>query len=209
MRTVQKTPVGRESSLGQEASVETRLLDAALVCVARYGVAKTTLDDVAREAGCARATVYRYFGNKRQLLDCAVAREGDRIVAEIGRSAAEAATLEDALVAMATSAAHELGEHPALSFVVEHEPELVLPMLTFDGGNRFLSGASDSLAPMLARFVPAERAPDGAEWIARVFLSHFGEQAATIPMTDATQVRELVHDFVIPALTNVSSHQRG
>ena len=45
-----------------------RVLDAALTCVARVGLAKTTLDDVAREAGCARATVYRCFSGKQQLL---------------------------------------------------------------------------------------------------------------------------------------------
>jgi len=45
----------------QLAPQAARVLDAALTCVGRVGLAKTTLDDVAREAGCARATVYRYF----------------------------------------------------------------------------------------------------------------------------------------------------
>ena len=52
-----------------------RLLDAACTCIARVGVAKTTLDDVAREAGCSRATLYRYFPGKQQLLGALVARE--------------------------------------------------------------------------------------------------------------------------------------
>ncbi len=52
-----------------------RVLDAALTCVGRVGLAKTTLDDVAREAGCARATVYRCFANKQQLLVALVGRE--------------------------------------------------------------------------------------------------------------------------------------
>ena len=43
-------------------------LDAALACVARVGVAKTTLDDVAKEAGCARATVYRCFPGRLALM---------------------------------------------------------------------------------------------------------------------------------------------
>ena len=45
-----------------------RILDAALACIARVGVGKTTLDDVAREAGCARATVYRCFPGRQALL---------------------------------------------------------------------------------------------------------------------------------------------
>jgi AcrR family transcriptional regulator len=46
-------------------SIEDRAVRATLACVARHGLAKTTFDDVAREAGCARATLYRYFGGKR------------------------------------------------------------------------------------------------------------------------------------------------
>ena len=38
------------------APQEARLIDATLICLARWGVAKTTLDDVARQAGCSRAT---------------------------------------------------------------------------------------------------------------------------------------------------------
>src|SRR5690606_25473391 len=37
------------------------ILQAAVECLGRYGIAKTTVDDAAREAGVARATVYRHF----------------------------------------------------------------------------------------------------------------------------------------------------
>src|SRR6476660_9592213 len=46
-------------------AIEDRAVGATLACIARHGLAKTTFDDVAREAGCARATLYRYFGGKR------------------------------------------------------------------------------------------------------------------------------------------------
>ena len=52
-----------------------RVLDAALACVARVGVAKTTLDDVAKEAGCARATVYRCFPGRQALMRAVLDRE--------------------------------------------------------------------------------------------------------------------------------------
>src|SRR5262245_25031351 len=69
--------------------IEERAVRATLVCVARHGLAKTTFDDVAREAGCARATLYRYFGGKRQLVLITTAREAARIAASI-RAAADA-----------------------------------------------------------------------------------------------------------------------
>ena len=35
-------------------------MEGALVCIGRYGMAKTTVDDVARASGVSRATIYRY-----------------------------------------------------------------------------------------------------------------------------------------------------
>ena len=52
---------------GQESGLRSRLTEAGLVAFARYGYAKTTVDDVIRLAGTSRATFYRYFENKRAL----------------------------------------------------------------------------------------------------------------------------------------------
>ncbi|MBV9252708.1 MAG: helix-turn-helix transcriptional regulator, partial [Actinobacteria bacterium] len=51
-------------------ALDQRILDATLRCIGRWGVAKTTLEDVAREAGCSRATVYRAVpGGKDGLIE--------------------------------------------------------------------------------------------------------------------------------------------
>ncbi|MGZ8751666.1 MAG: TetR/AcrR family transcriptional regulator [Acidimicrobiia bacterium] len=197
------------------APPEDRILDATLVCLARYGVAKTTLDDVAREAGCARATVYRYFSGKQQLLLAAIEREGLRVLVAVDREAADATTLEDALIAMATTAARMLTDHGALQFVLAHEPEAILPAVTFEGGDRFLADAALALAPTFARFLPPARAERAAEWCTRVFLAYLGADDAPICMTDPDQVRDLVRDFVAPGLSvtvsqaTVSQSSRG
>ncbi len=137
------------------AAARERILAATLVSLARYGVAKTTLEDVAKEAGCARATVYRYFGGKQQLLDAVVTHESARVLAAVDAAAATEPTLEDALVAMGVTAAHAVLEHDALQFVLAHEPELVLPWITFDGADRFLAldgrGARADVRPLRAR----------------------------------------------------------
>ena len=41
------------------ADVRQRLVVAAYACVARHGMGKTTVEDIGREAGVSRATVYR------------------------------------------------------------------------------------------------------------------------------------------------------
>ena len=52
-----------------------RILAATMACLERFGVAKTTIDDVAREAGCSRATIYRNFPNRTALVSAAVDTE--------------------------------------------------------------------------------------------------------------------------------------
>src|SRR5260370_1328957 len=71
---------GMASSLTQRAErpaapreLEPRAVAALLSCVARQGLRKTTLEDVAREAGCGRATLYRHFARKQALLSTPVA----------------------------------------------------------------------------------------------------------------------------------------
>jgi AcrR family transcriptional regulator len=58
----------RHDTLGGTSSSSSHLIDATLQCIARWGVAKTGLDDVAREAGVSRATVYRAFPGGKDAL---------------------------------------------------------------------------------------------------------------------------------------------
>jgi AcrR family transcriptional regulator len=199
---------GGRSDAGSAAARD-RIIAATLVSLARYGVAKTTLEDVAKEAGCARATVYRYFGGKQQLLHVAIVHESQRILTAIDASAGPGLALEDALVAMATTAAHELLEHDALQFVLAHEPELILPFVTFDGSDRFLAVTAAALAPTFARFLPAADATRAAAWCTRIFLAYLGPDDGPVDMTDAREVRALVSDFIAPALRAPASQPTG
>ena len=53
----------------QGPSVRERVLEASLVCIGRYGLARTTVDGVAQAAGVSRATIYRHFpGGRDQIV---------------------------------------------------------------------------------------------------------------------------------------------
>jgi AcrR family transcriptional regulator len=198
-------------SLSQTSAggIEDRAVRATLNCVARHGLAKTTFDDVAREAGCARATLYRYFGGKRQLVRITVLREAARIAASVRGAADAESTFEDAVVAMVVCAAQELRDHEALQFLFAFEPELVLPHVTFDAGNRFLVGAGSAVAPALERFLPPERADRAGEWLARVVLTHAVSPTSPIDLTDEAAARALVRELVLPGLLASESHVGG
>lgn len=59
-----------------------RIIDAAERCFERWGAAKTSIDDVANEAGMSRATVYRYIRNRSELITALGIRAWDRASGE-------------------------------------------------------------------------------------------------------------------------------
>ena len=190
---------------GPVPGVETRAVAATLVCIARYGVGKTTIDDIAREAGCSRATLYRYFGGKQDLIAAAVRSEVERITAAARVEADAATSLEDAAVAILGTAGTALAEQPALRFVVTNEWELLLPHLTFAGGDRFLAAAGAAIAPALTRFLDTERAAcrgvDRPRRASRSGSRPPRRARSPIPRRSAPYVRS----FVLPALDSTPS----
>ncbi len=71
--------------------VRSRLLAATVVCLGRYGIAKTTVDDAAGEAGVSRATVYRTFPDgKDQLIAESITWAVGQFFAELAEVVADA-----------------------------------------------------------------------------------------------------------------------
>ena len=175
-----------------------RILDAALTCIGRVGLAKTTLDDVAREAGCARATVYRCFPNKQRLLSALVAREAAALRDVVVSAAASSETLGDAIATVLTTAVGALRGHQALAFIATHELELLLPFLAFEREDAVLRTAAALAAPAYTRFLNDADATRLGEWIARIALSYFFSPSESFEIGDVEHVRALIDDFVLP-----------
>jgi AcrR family transcriptional regulator len=57
-------------------------LDAAAACYLRFGVAKTTAADIARELGISRATLYRRFGSHEAIFLAVLTRESAAMAAD-------------------------------------------------------------------------------------------------------------------------------
>jgi len=186
-----------------EPTIRDRAVDATLACVARHGLAKLTVDDVAREAGCGRATIYREFGSKRALVSAVVNAEADRVVGVLREVAASADSLEDAVVAILVTVGREVDSHEALQFVAAFEPGLLVPHLTFGGADRFLAWSASRLAPCFETFVPAADTLRTAEWVTRVALVLWCSPTASatpVVLGDAESVRPFVRQFVLPGI---------
>lgn len=175
-----------------------RAAAATLACVARFGLTKLTVDDVAREVGCSRATLYRAFPSKRALVESAVAREADRIVAVVSAAGTAAATLDDAVTDVIVVGARELRSVAALTFLADHEPEVLHPHLSFAGGDRFYAAAARRLAPVFARWcADPERA---AEWVVRLGLTLVWSAHPPVDAGDPAAMHAYVSTFVTPGM---------
>src|SRR5579871_5233313 len=62
---------------------EDRLLDAAARLLVRWGYRKTTIDDVAREAGVGKGTIYLHWKDKNSLFRAAILRAQTRMTDDI------------------------------------------------------------------------------------------------------------------------------
>jgi AcrR family transcriptional regulator len=58
---------------------------AAMACFERWGVARTRMEDIAREAGIARTVLYRHFASKDALQQAVMVRHIERRAAELHR----------------------------------------------------------------------------------------------------------------------------
>ena len=82
------------------SSTRDQILDATERLIGVLGYAKTTVDDVAREAGVGKRTIYVYFPSKEEVVLCTIDRIVDRLVARLRGHAAAPGPAADRLRAV-------------------------------------------------------------------------------------------------------------
>jgi AcrR family transcriptional regulator len=174
-----------------------RLLGATYACVARFGLGKTTIDDVVKEAGVSRATIYRQFpGGRDELLLETVGWELGNYFTQLADHVRDAPNLDELLQRGLTFAHRSVAEHEVLRKIMDTEPERLLPLLTTES-TRTLPFIADFLQPYLRREAEAGRLRAGvdldraAEYLARAILSLIGAPGRW-DLDDSRQVAELV-----------------
>ncbi|MFH1865911.1 MAG: TetR/AcrR family transcriptional regulator [Candidatus Eisenbacteria bacterium] len=73
------------------------ILDVAARLFARYGLRKTTVADVVRNAGVARATVYKHFSTKEDIFRAVIHREIGDIMSTVRQAVEEEGTARERL----------------------------------------------------------------------------------------------------------------
>ena len=189
-----------------DLTVRERILEATYACVARYGLAKTTIEDAAREARLSRATVYRYFpGGKEQLVREVIAWEMGRFFGRLAEAVAGATDFGHLLEEALFFAHRAVEDHAVLQKILVTEPERLLPQLTVES-QRVLAFIAAFLVPYLEReqLRPGMTPERAAEYVSRMLLSFIGQQGRW-DLGDRAQVARLVRSELLPGVLDVTS----
>jgi len=161
-----------------------RILDAAGELFTERGPAGVHMGEVARAAGCSRATLYRYFSDRRELQLAYVHREARRIGSLVARETASVDGREARLVTAVSSAVRNVRGTPLLAAWFGSDGAAV----TAD-----LVASSEVLQTLGLGFVDD---PLAARWLLRVVVS-----LLLMPGRDEEEERELVRRYVAPLVT--------
>lgn len=172
------------------ADTRERILRAAIRQCEEVGLRRTTMEDIARRARLARATLYRHFESKDALVRAVILAEAQRFfdaldVAIAGRKRSEERLVEG--FAFALQYAHD---HALLQKLLRNEPETLLPYLL--GDSRLIRLATDAVAQRIESSridTPSPR--ETAELAVRLVLSLALSPESSLGADDAEGARRL------------------
>jgi AcrR family transcriptional regulator len=186
------------------SSARERLLDAADRCLRTTGIRRTTVGQIAEDAGVSRAWLYRLFPDKMSLVGAALLRGDEEFWAE-ARLQVEAA---DGLAAQVAAAVAFSRSHQPGALVLqlkEAEPEAFAAVVG-SGLRQILPGMSSFWHPYLERArARGEVRGDldiarAAEWILRMVISLVTTPGDAVDIDDPAQVRAFLTDFLVAGL---------
>jgi AcrR family transcriptional regulator len=181
----------------------TRILEAAEVCIRRYGLRRVSMGDVAEAAGLSRGSVYNHFQDREALIDAVLERAADRFVARSETSVKRRRTLAGQ-VAEAAAFIRTHGNDPNLTLTPADE-ELFATLLT---------ARADGLVARWVEFwlpylADAQRRGEvragldrrrASEWIVRLLLSLVVMPSSVVDLDDPDAVRAYMQEFVVRGL---------
>jgi AcrR family transcriptional regulator len=80
--------------IAHQNEIQDRILDATERLLARYGYLKMTMEDIAREAGVGRRTIYLHFPSKEAVALSSIDRIVDRLLEKLGEVAASSEPID-------------------------------------------------------------------------------------------------------------------
>ncbi|KUI30715.1 TetR/AcrR family transcriptional regulator [Mycobacterium sp. GA-2829] len=170
--------------------VADRILDAAERLFAERDAAGVGMNDIARAAGCSRATLYRYFDSRDTLHTAYVHRQAQRLYRTLADEVGGITDPAERLVEGTLVTLRSVRENPALS-------SWFAPTARPIGGE--WAARSEVVAAMAEAFVRSLGTQNGtarrARWLVRVLTS-----LLLFPGRDEADERAMLVEFVAPVL---------
>ena len=192
------------NAAGERRDRREDLLAAAARRFVAVGLRKTTMEDIAREAGAGKATLYRHFSNKDAVIDALLDREAERFGRELEVAAGAHADAPTRIEAAFLAGVGFFVEHPVLTKGRDEEPGLLLPRITANGGPLVQRGFA-LFTELIAAGVdsgelrPVEP-PAAAEVVVRLILSYFSFPPMHVRVDDPDEAQRFAHGLVAGAL---------
>jgi AcrR family transcriptional regulator len=188
-----------------DEGTRSRVLRAVVACAGRVGLSRITVEEVARESGVSRASVYRHFpGGRDQLVDEAITWEVGQFLTRLAAAVEDAPDFATRLEWGLSFAHRAIEEHEVLQKVLETEPGGLLPHLR-DTTPLVLAVIRDYLRPYLdcERLRPGVDADEAAEYLARMIMSFMATQGSW-RLDDPAEVRDLVRSEFLAGVLEVT-----
>lgn len=186
------------------SSTRDRLLDAAEACIRRTGIRRTTVAQIAEQAGVSRAWLYRLFPDKNALIGAALMRGDEDFWAQAHAVVGAAGDLADQVAAAVTfSRAEKPGA--LLLLLQQAEPEATAAVVG-SGLRHMVPGLAGFWHPYLeAAQARGEVRADldvaqASEWVLRIVISLVTVAGDTVDIDDPADVRTFLRAFLVAGL---------
>lgn len=208
MRAATESLISRAFTAGpvpadESDEIRNRLLDAAYEQFSRFGIQRSTMEDVARRANVSRITVYRRFTGKDELVEQVVLRQFRRYFHQFSAEVRRANSLEERVAAGFVSSLRAIRSDPIIAGLVAADPDRFASSMFGDEG-RTLAAVRGFVASRLrdeqrAGFIASSLDTDRvAEIMVRICASFLTIPSRVVNLDDEDELAEFARLYLVP-----------
>ena len=196
---------GRTGNVLSEDADKARaqILQAAEIAFERFGVSKTTMDDIARETGVTRPTIYRYFRDRDTLITAMIESRSRALFKKAARILKSRMTFQDQLVDGLIYLVDRGRADPIIRILVNPEHMDLATRLVGEGTHLASKLTKEMWEPYIedakgsGQLRPDLDVDDACEWLALVQLMLVGRLDFSNPADPSH--RKLLTSYLLPA----------